>query len=208
MRQWNFEQGTTSLQARVYRYGCQPEAAPLSPKSRLVHIALEEPVASPTTVLSRKPIYDDVEPQCTDNCSHDPDLGVLYPFDATRLLTYSDTDLLRETAGMFLDYGEAHPRESSTSAVSQCYSCGSNCRDTQNQTPFGESPHWFLDVHDGVKRKVAYVLCWKCVDIFVGQLQRQPHPGCGHLPFLSLPSCKAECQRMFCGRCRTDMGQR
>lgn len=87
MRQWNFEQGITSLQARAYRYGYEPEVAPLSPKSRLVHIALEEPMASPTTVLSRKPIYDDdAEPQYIDNYSDDPVLGMLHPFDVFRLL--------------------------------------------------------------------------------------------------------------------------
>lgn len=79
MRQWNFDQGITSLQTRTYRYGYQPEAAPLSPKSRLVHIALEEPVPSPTTVLSRKPIYDDAEPQYTNEYSDDFDLGEFHP---------------------------------------------------------------------------------------------------------------------------------
>lgn len=41
----------------MQRYGRQPEGPPLSPKSRLVHIILEEPPASPGTVLDRTPVY-------------------------------------------------------------------------------------------------------------------------------------------------------
>lgn len=80
MRQWNFDQGMTSLQARTYRYGHQPEAVPLSPKSRLVHIALEEPVATPTTILSRKPMYDNAELQYRNEKSDDFDLGESHSF--------------------------------------------------------------------------------------------------------------------------------
>lgn len=81
MRRWNFDEGITRLQARTYRYGYQTEAAPLSPKSRLVHIALEESAVSPKTVLSRKPIYDDVESRYTKEYSDDLELGVFLPFD-------------------------------------------------------------------------------------------------------------------------------
>lgn len=58
MRQWTFQQGAATLEARSYRYGRDAEAPPLSPKSRLVHITLEEPLVSPTTVLDRAPRYD------------------------------------------------------------------------------------------------------------------------------------------------------
>lgn len=87
MRKWNFEQGIMSLQSRTYRYGYQPEAAPLSPKSRLVHIALEEPVASPTTVLNRKPIYDDAEPRYANECFVDFDLGESHSFGVFDFIT-------------------------------------------------------------------------------------------------------------------------
>lgn len=54
---WTFGKGVESLEGRMQRYGRGSEGPPLSPKSRLVHIALEEPPASPTTVLDRAPIY-------------------------------------------------------------------------------------------------------------------------------------------------------
>lgn len=76
MRQWTFEQGAASLQTRAHRYGRQPEAPPLSPKSRLVHIALEEPLASPTTVLNRAPLYGDDAPRY-NKYSNDLDNGRL-----------------------------------------------------------------------------------------------------------------------------------
>lgn len=75
MRQWSFEQGVASLQARAYRYGHQPEAPPLSPKSRLVQIALEEPLASPRTILNRAPFYGDDAFRYSPGCSDDLDNG-------------------------------------------------------------------------------------------------------------------------------------
>lgn len=106
-----------------------------------------------------------------------------------------------------LDYGEDYEPKEMQPSLSQCYSCGSACLDASARPPAGESSHWFLDVHDGVRRKVAYLFCWECVGLFLRQLQRPPHPGCGHLPSLSLPSCAQECQLMFCDRCRVEIGQ-
>lgn len=57
MRQWTFEKGMVIFQTCTQRYGRLSEAAPLSPKSRLVQITLEEPVASPTTILDRAPMH-------------------------------------------------------------------------------------------------------------------------------------------------------
>lgn len=102
-----------------------------------------------------------------------------------------------------------HPRPTGQPSLSRCYSCASPCWEGgAGRPPHGESSHWFLDVHDGVRRKVAYLFCWRCVDVLVRQLQRPPHPGCGHLPSLAMPSCVEECQRMFCAQCRTEIGSR
>lgn len=79
LRQWTFEQGVASLQARAYRYGHEPETPPLSPKSRLVHIAFEEPLASPTTILNRTPLYDDDGTQRTNNNFYEVGHGTLCP---------------------------------------------------------------------------------------------------------------------------------
>lgn len=53
---WTFRKGVQSLEGRMQRYGRESEGPPLSPKSKLVHIALEEAPASPATVLGRAPI--------------------------------------------------------------------------------------------------------------------------------------------------------
>ncbi|PSR82797.1 hypothetical protein BD289DRAFT_454124 [Coniella lustricola] len=70
---------------------------------------------------------------------------------------------------------------------SECYSCGLPCEHPSTTTtpaPSGESQHYFIDVHDGLRRKAAYLFCWKCVAVFLSQMHRMPHPGCGHLSSL------------------------
>lgn len=206
MRQWTFEQGTASLQDQAFRYGFQPEAPPLSPKSRLVHIAFGEPIASPTTILNRTPLYGDDDTHITSKHLDDFGRGTLH-FETYSEPFFNKVLTNDELGDMSIGHDEGHSQKSSGASSSQCYSCGSRCQDIQSRPPLDESPHWFIDVHDGVRRKVAYVFCWKCVDVFITQLQRPPHPGCGHLPLLSLPSCEEECQLMFCGRCRVDINQ-
>lgn len=215
MRQWTFETGASSLEARTHRYGRDSEMPPLSPKSRLVHIALEEPLASPTTVLNRAPTHQDDESRCTDRSSNQFEYGRLSSPDPRLFSVFaapvSQHQRQKLTTNKIDDKplnptGDL-PRKSYSSTLSNCYSCNSVGLDAASHPPNDESSHWYIDVHDGVKRKVAYVFCWKCADLFMRQLQRAPHAGCGHLPMLSLPSCEEECQLMFCGKCRVDMGR-
>lgn len=217
MRLWTFAQGAASLEARAYRYGRDGEAPPLSPKSRLVHLALqeEEPeLASPTTVLGRQELsllYEE-ERRRHGHAGQDADDGSEHGTLGRQLCRTTLSrflDRAKNTAIVDMMFDErARASQTRNASFSQCYSCGSACLDAGSRPPPDESSHWFLDVHDGAKRKVAYVFCWQCVDVFMRQLQRAPHAGCGHLPLLSLPSCDEECQLMFCGRCRVDMGRK
>lgn len=58
LRNWNFEIGTATFDAQGRKYGRGSEAPPLSPKSKFVQLLLEEPLASPTTVSERRPMYE------------------------------------------------------------------------------------------------------------------------------------------------------
>lgn len=82
------------------------------------------------------------------------------------------------------DNGNSNDDGSQCRQFSECYSCGSPCEHPSTTTtppPLGESQHYFIDVHDGSRRKAAYLFCWKCVAVFLSQMhQRLPHPGCGH----------------------------
>lgn len=71
----------------------------------------------------------------------------------------------------------------------------------------GERSQWFVDVHNGLKRKVAYIFCSTCVSVLMGRLDN-PHLGCGHLPSpvsLDYRQPSQECMPMFCGKCRGDI---
>lgn len=112
----------------------------------------------------------------------------------------------------------------------QCYSCGVVCYDARS-SPEGGSSHWFVDVHNGLTRKVAYIFCASCVAVLTGRLDN-PHLGCGHLPSSSssssssseppaglprrdhghphrhVPAQQQECSMprpMFCEQCRGDI---
>lgn len=76
-------------------------------------------------------------------------------------------------------------------------------------SPSGESSHWFVDIHDGVSRKVAYLFCWQCIEGVQRRL-RPSHLGCGHpfsLPFLFVETgVIGREDLMFCRGCRDLIG--
>lgn len=58
LRNWTFETGTAIFEAQRRKYGRGSDTPPLSPRTRMVQILLQEPLASPTTILNRQPIYE------------------------------------------------------------------------------------------------------------------------------------------------------
>lgn len=202
---WTFGKGVQSLERRMQSYGRESERPPLSPKSKLVHIALEEAPVSPTTVLDREPMHGMEEGEGLEY-SDNPQEGMLRIKVAAQ--EKHMTDRIEKEDSSLEHGGDCDAKSTDSSPFSHCYSCGTACTDPAAHPPPGESSHWFLDIHDGVRRKQAFLFCWRCVDVLLRQLRQPPHPGCGHLPSLPVPSCFEECQLMFCGRCRAEIGHR
>lgn len=53
--QWTLQKGAATLEKRTERYGRQPDGPPLSPKSRLVQLVLDEQPISPGTMPEQFP---------------------------------------------------------------------------------------------------------------------------------------------------------
>ncbi|ROV94316.1 hypothetical protein VMCG_08615 [Cytospora schulzeri] len=182
MRNWTLEKGITTLETRMVMQGRRLEPPALSPMSAAPAFATR----SPTTPVSGT--YRSVE---------------------TPLTAYSE-DLDYENSIVLLNYNN-HKRSGrkDTHPPSKCFDCGLPWLDARQLSPSGESSHWFVDIHDGVSRKMAYLFCWRCVEGVQRRL-RPSHVGCGH-PSVSLPFFSAEVadqgriereDLMFCRGCR------
>lgn len=215
LRSWTFETGTAIFEAQRRKYGRGSDAPPLSPKSKLVQILLEEPLASPTTILDRRPISsyernDNTPPTSYPQKIRDEHSGVFTQVSHSRVHfkhTYPDFSPDPRLNKAHSNHGPPKAQAPAQNSE-QCYSCGIVCYNegTRPRYSSDESGHWFIDVHNGLRRKVAYIFCATCVSLLMGRLQN-PHLGCGHLPSPVSLNCPEECMPMFCGKCRGDIGR-
>lgn len=79
------------------------------------------------------------------------------------------TDILPGNSIVDLGYRLNHRKD--THPPNKCFHCGLPWSDTRQLSPEGESSHWFVDIHDGLSRKMAYLFCWKCVEAVKRRLQ-------------------------------------
>ncbi|ROV95841.1 hypothetical protein VSDG_05165 [Cytospora chrysosperma] len=143
MRNWTLEKGVTTLETRMAMQGRRQEPLPLSPMSAPAYSP--DYLRFPTAMRSETASSRSVEAPLT---------------------AYSD-DLQTEKNSMALlslGHGNGHRRRKDTHPPSRCFGCGLPWLDARQLSPSGESSHWFVDIHDGVSRKMAYLFCWRCVD--------------------------------------------
>ncbi|KAL2291256.1 hypothetical protein FJTKL_13890 [Diaporthe vaccinii] len=177
MGAWTFKKGIATFDTRTSMQGRQVESPQLAPESR---------------------------PPRKDSCGLSPSTKR----NVTPLSYYSESlsaSTLPDEATLYCGSGSFSRKE--THPPSKCFHCGLPWVHTRQLSPTGDSSHWFVDIHDGVNRKMAYLFCWKCVELVQRQM-RPRHIGCGHYfspPFLSTADKLNREDLMLCVRCRESL---
>lgn len=199
MGQWTFDKGVTSFDARTTMQNCQAESPLISPKGR--PLRRDHSSLSPYARRSRRKSQTGYsESHAGSVC-----LGDYPPFHSPRR-AYLTTLEASAGATALRDGSERHSRKD-THPPSQCFHCGLPWLHARQLSPTGDSSHWFIDIHDGVNRKMAYLFCWRCVDLVQKQM-RPRHVGCGHYfspPFLSTADKLNREDLMLCVNCRESL---